>query len=61
VYLDNDYKQTIIGRTSRDYVWIMARTPTISQQDYSNLVTLVGSLGYDLDDLQKATHAKKSL
>ncbi|MDC1220690.1 lipocalin family protein [Candidatus Thioglobus sp.] len=58
VYLDNNYLQTIIGRTSRDYVWIMARTPTISQQDYLNLVDRVGSLGYDLDDLQKATHAK---
>ena len=58
VYLDENYLQTIIGRTSRDYVWIMARTPTISQQDYLSLVDRVGSLGYDLDDLQKATHAK---
>ena len=56
VYLDDNYQQTIIGRTSRDYVWIMARTPTIYQQDYSNLVARVDSLGYDLDDLQKATH-----
>jgi len=56
VYLDDNYQQTIIGRNSRDYVWIMARTPTISQQDYSNLVDWVDSLGYDLDDLKKATH-----
>jgi len=56
VYLDDNYQQTIIGRNSRDYVWVMARTPTISQQDYSNLLALVGSLGYDLDALKKATH-----
>jgi len=56
VYLDDNYQQTIIGRTSRDYVWIMARTPKISQQDYSNLVARVNSLGYDLDALKKATH-----
>ena len=56
VYLDDNYQQTIIGRNSRDYVWIMARTPTISQKDYSNLVAQVDSLGYDLDDLQKSTH-----
>jgi apolipoprotein D and lipocalin family protein len=37
-------------------VWIMARTSTISQQDYLNLVARVDSLGYDLDELQKATH-----
>jgi apolipoprotein D and lipocalin family protein len=58
VYLDDDYQQTIIGRNSRDYVWIMARTSTISKQDYSNLVNKVDSLGYDLDDLQKTTHTK---
>ena len=56
VYLDDNYQQTIIGRTSRDYVWIMARTPTISEQDYSNLVARVDSLGYDLNALQKAIH-----
>jgi apolipoprotein D and lipocalin family protein len=56
VYLDDNYQQTIIGRNSRDYVWVMARTPTISKQDYSNLVTIVGSLGYDLDALKKANH-----
>ena len=57
VYLDDDYQQTIIGRNNRDYVWIMARTPMISQEDYSNLVTLVGTLGYDLDALLKSTHS----
>ena len=58
VYLDYDYQQTIIGRNNRDYVWIMARTPTISQEDYSNLVAQVVSLGYDIGDLQKAVHDK---
>jgi apolipoprotein D and lipocalin family protein len=56
VYLDDDYQQTIIGRNSRDFVWVMARTPIISEQDYLNLVTMVGSLGYNLNELQKATH-----
>jgi apolipoprotein D and lipocalin family protein len=58
VYLDGNYQQTIIGRNSRDYVWIMARTPSISEQDYTKLVGVVKSLGYELDALQKAIHAK---
>lgn len=58
VYLDDKYQQTIIGRNSRDYVWIMARTPSISEQDYTKLVGVVKSLGYELDALQKAIHAK---
>jgi apolipoprotein D and lipocalin family protein len=51
VYLDDDYSQTVIGRQDRDYVWIMARTPTISDSDYDELVTFVESLGYDISKL----------
>ena len=53
VYLNDDYTQTIIGRQSRDYVWIMARTPTISDADYEELVTFVESLGYDVSGLNR--------
>jgi len=53
VYLDDDYTQTIVGRQDRDYVWIMARTPTISKPDYDRLVSLVESLGYDAAKLHR--------
>lgn len=52
VYLDEGYSLTIIGRQNRDYVWIMARTPTISDIDYDRLVAVVASLGYDTAKLQ---------
>ena len=47
----------LLGATIVTMYGIMARTPTISQEDYSNLVTLVGALGYDLDALRKSTHS----
>jgi apolipoprotein D and lipocalin family protein len=53
VYLDDDYTQTIVGRQDRDFVWIMARTPTISKPDYDRLVSLVESLGYDAAKLYR--------
>ena len=53
VYLDDDYTKTIIGRQSRDFVWIMARTPTISDLDYEQLVSFVESIGYDAAKLQR--------
>ncbi len=46
-YLSPDYSQTIVARTKRDYVWIMARTPAIPEADYTNLVEKVAELGYD--------------
>jgi apolipoprotein D and lipocalin family protein len=56
VYLDGDYKKTIIGRKSRDYVWIMARKSSISEKEYNSLVDQVGRLGYDIEQLRKAEH-----
>jgi len=53
VYLDIDYRQTIIGRNKRDYVWIMARTPNIPESDYQNLIEVIAKLGYDTNKLRK--------
>lgn len=47
VFLNDDYSQTIIGRTKRDYVWIMARTPVIPDKDYQQLLQLLAEQGYD--------------
>ena len=53
VYLDDDYSQTIIARQKRDFVWIMARTPEISEADYERLIAFVESIGYDVSKIQR--------
>jgi apolipoprotein D and lipocalin family protein len=53
VYLSEDYGQTVVAREDRDYVWIMARTPEISAEDYSRLTAFVTQLGYDATKLRK--------
>jgi apolipoprotein D and lipocalin family protein len=53
VYLDENYSQTIIGRSKRDYVWVMARTPNIPESDYQNLIEVIAKLGYDTSKLRK--------
>ena len=53
VYLDDDYTTTIIGRQKRDFVWIMARTPTINDIYYDDLVSYVQAIGYDTTLLQR--------
>lgn len=53
VYLDKDYSQTIIGRTKRDYVWVMARAPSVPEAEYQKLVQVIARLGYDTDKLRK--------
>ena len=46
-WLKDDYSQTIISRQKRDYVWIMARSPLISDEDYKQLLQRVAAQGYD--------------
>lgn len=52
-YLDADYTETIIARSQRDYVWIMARTPTISDERYERMKAKVVEMGYDISKLVK--------
>ena len=52
VYVNDDYSQTIIGRNKRDFAWIMARTPTISNEDYFERVRLLREQGYDTSKLK---------
>jgi len=47
VYLNDDYSQTVIGRSKLDYVWIMARTPTISSDDLQAIIKKISDMGYD--------------
>jgi apolipoprotein D and lipocalin family protein len=52
VYLDENYQQTIIGRTKRDYVWIMARQPFISDADMARHLELLKAQGYDTESIK---------
>lgn len=53
VYLNADYTHTVIGREKRDYVWIMARQPTMPESDYQRIVEMLGREGYDTTQIHK--------
>ena len=53
IFLSEDYSKTVIGRSKRDYVWIMARKPAISDEAYTAIVDFLQEQGYDISKLQK--------
>ena len=53
VHLADDYSKTIIGRSKRDYVWIMARTPEIDAQELEAMIAFLGEQGYDISRIEK--------
>lgn len=52
-YLSPDYQQTIIGRSARDYAWIMARTPSLPEARYAELLQQLAELGYSPDRVRR--------
>ncbi len=56
-YLASDYSQVVVTREKRDYVWIMARTPTIADADYQRLAAIVAREGYDPKKLKRVLQA----
>lgn len=53
VHLQEDYSQTIIGRSKRDYVWIMARTPVIEESELQAMMSFLAEQGYDISQIRK--------
>ena len=53
LYVSPDYQRTVIGRDKRDYAWIMARTPSISDGDYAALLAMLRARGYDSSKVRK--------
>ncbi len=55
-HLDEAYTETIVARSRRDYVWIMTRSPEITQEAYERLVGRVGEMGYDVSKVRRVPH-----
>ena len=58
-WVDAGYTQTIIGRSKRDHVWLMARTPQLSDADYAAAMQRIAALGYDVSELRRVPHAQR--
>ncbi len=59
IYLNEDYTQTVIGRNKRDYVWIMAREPSIPKADYETIIELIETQGYDISKIRPVPQREK--
>ena len=45
--LADDYSYVVVGEPSRDYLWILARGPQMSDGVYARIVAKLPALGYD--------------
>jgi len=51
--VSQDDEWTVIGRSARDYAWIMARHPVMSATDYAAAEQVMVAAGYSLEGLRR--------
>ncbi|KEI34959.1 lipoprotein Blc [Francisella sp. W12-1067] len=49
--LDKDYKYAYVAGANKDYLWLLSRTPTISENIKKDFITKSKALGFDTDKL----------
>jgi apolipoprotein D and lipocalin family protein len=50
---ENEYQYAVVGHPSRDYLWILSRTPQMEDGTYREILTNISKQKYDLARIQK--------
>jgi apolipoprotein D and lipocalin family protein len=51
--LANDYSYAVVGDPSKKYLWILSRTPQMTETTYQEILTRIAAMGYDLSKIVK--------
>lgn len=51
--LDEDYTLAVVGEPSRNFLWILSRTPQISEELYQATLAKLEPLGYDPERVER--------
>ena len=54
--VNGPYTHSIVGDDSGKYLWILARSPEMSEEKYSELVAKAKAMGFDTSKLLKTIH-----
>ena len=51
--LDKEYNHVLVGSPTRDYLWVLSRTKTMTEEKYNEYVTFAKDKGFDTKRLMK--------
>ena len=52
IALDPQYQWVMVSEPSRQYLWILSRTPTLPRATYEQLLQQLAAMGFDLNKLE---------
>ena len=56
--LAEDYSHALVGAPNREYLWILAREPSMDEETYAGLLERAGAMGFDVTGIQTTAHGE---
>jgi apolipoprotein D and lipocalin family protein len=57
--LGPEYTWSVVGTPNRQYLWVLSRTPELSQTSYDRAIEIARGNGFDVNRLVKTTNANQ--
>jgi len=57
--LAQDYSYAVVGHPNRKYLWILSRTPSITEELYNHLLQGIAEKGFDLSKIEKTPQCEE--
>ncbi|WP_299261229.1 lipocalin family protein [uncultured Kushneria sp.] len=57
LWLDDDYEHAIVAGPNHGFLWLLARSPSITSDMYEHMVNLARQSGFDTEALMRISHA----
>lgn len=51
-----DYRYAVVGEPSREYLWILSRTPGLDREDRESILARLPGLGYPVEPIHWTVH-----
>ncbi|MBO6198006.1 MAG: lipocalin family protein [Psychrobacter sp.] len=58
---DADYKTALVGTPDKDYLWLLARSPNVSQETYAKYRQIAQQQGYDLKEFKLTSQTNQTV
>ena len=61
IFLDPDYRFTVVGRENRSVIWLFAREPRLSDEVYHAMLDVARKNGFDVAKILRFPHRREEL
>lgn len=58
---DADYKTALVGTPDKEYLWLLARSPNVSQETYAKYRQIAQKQGYDLKEFKLTSQTNQTV